>query len=563
LIQAKKSERCDRMTRAVASIVNCVVLIAMLGALAASAVATDRPVAPLLDGMGRDRGPVASRVPSAQRYFHQGMTLAWGFNPAEAARSFEAAVRADPKCALCWWGLAWAQGPNINSDMDEGATGRVRAALAKARALAAQSPPRDRALIDVLAARHSSPDPMESLDEKAYATRMRALARDYPNDADIATLAAEAMLNLHPYDWWDASGEARPWTPATIVLLNRALTLAPGHPGANHYLIHLMESSPHPERALSSADRLRNAVPGSGHLLHMPAHVYMRVGRYADAVTANEESIAADRRYLEQVDAQRAYRVGYVAHNQHFLWAAAAMEGRSAKALAAAREAYPAACGPARGDRSTGILQHYYVLPLHALVRFGRWQEILEDTLPPDVAEPYAQAIWHYARGTAFARTGRVPLARRELADVLRLAADPALERARIKNINPAQTLVRIAALTLTADIAAAEGRPADAVAPLVEATALEDALTYDEPHLWLAPTRHALGAALLAAGRPADAEKVYRDDLRRYPENGWSLTGLAEAQRRQGDQAGATDTEARARAAWSHADIPLTASRL
>jgi tetratricopeptide (TPR) repeat protein len=300
-----------------------------------------------------------------------------------------------------------------------------------------------------------------------------------------------------------------------------------------------------------------------GHLLHMPAHIYMRTGQYAAAVAANEASIAADKRYLEQVDAQRAYRVGYVAHNQHFLWAAAAMEGRSVAAIAAARAAWPAACGPRPGDRSTGILQQYYVLPLYALVRFGRWQEILEDTLPPDVAEPYALAIWHYARGTAFARTGRVAEARRELGIVEQLAADPALERVRIKNINPARTLARIAALTLTADIAAADGRPADAVAPLREATSLEDALAYDEPHLWLAPTRHALGAVLLAAGRAADAEKVYREDLRHYPENGWSLRGLADAQRRQGDTAAASATEARARTAWANADIPLTASRL
>ena len=288
----------------------------------------------------------------------------------------------------------------------------------------------------------------------------------------------------------------------------------------------------------------------------------MRVGRYADAVAANEASIAADKRYLEQVDAQRAYRVGYVAHNHHFLWAAAAMEGRSAEALAAARAAYPAACGPRPEDRSTGILQHYYVLPLYALVRFGRWREILEETLPPDVAEPYPQAIWHYARGTAYARTGRLVEARRELASIERLANDPGLERARIKNINPAQTLVRIAVLTLTADIVAAEGRPAAAIAPLVAATALEDALTYDEPHLWLAPTRHALGAALLAAGRAAEAEKIYREDLRHYPANGWSLVGLADAERQQGHLESARATEARLRAAWSNADIPLPASR-
>jgi tetratricopeptide (TPR) repeat protein len=324
-----------------------------------------------------------------------------------------------------------------------------------------------------------------------------------------------------------------------------------------------MQQSPQPADGVAAADRLTTLVPGSGHLLHMPAHIYMRIGRYGDAVAANERSIAADVRYIAAVDAQRAYRVGYVAHNHHFLWAAAAMQGRSAVAIDAARAAFPAACGPGTPDRSTGILQHYYVLPLHALVRFARWREILEETLPPDVDEPYARATWHYARGTAYARTGRIAEAQRELAAVDRLAADPRLAAAKIKNINPAQSLLAIARLTLAADIAAAEGRGNAAVAALTEAVAIEDGLAWDEPHLWLAPTRHALGAALLAAGRPADAERVYREDLAHYPDNGWSLAGLAQAQRRQGRADDAAATDRRARAAWRDADIPLAGSRL
>lgn len=512
--------------------------------------------------MGVDRGPVASRIPLAQRYFHQGMTLTWGFNPAESRRAFEAAAKADPRCALCWWGAAWAAGPTINADMAAADAAQVRAALAQARLLAVHASARDRALIEALAARHPAAGAPEAIDEEAYAQRMRALAKAYPRDADIAVLAAEAVMNLHPYDWWAADGSPQPWTGEVQALLKRAMAIAPSHPGANHYWIHLMESSPHPEEARASAQRLANAVPGSGHLLHMPAHIDMRTGRYAEAVAANERGIAADARYLADVDAQGAYRVGYVAHNRHFLWAAAAMDGRSAVALAAAREAFPAACGPGRSDRSTGVLQHYYVLPLFALVRFGRWREILEDTLPPDVNEPYALAIWHYARGTAYAKTGRAADARRELDALSRQAADPALQRVRIKNINAADSLVRIAALTLRADIALAEGRPLDAVTSLTEATAIEDALTYDEPHLWLAPSRHALGAALLAAGRAADAERAYRDDLAHYPDNGWSLRGLAEAQRRQGQADAARATDERFRAAWRNADVVLPGSR-
>jgi hypothetical protein len=294
----------------------------------------------------------------------------------------------------------------------------------------------------------------------------------------------------------------------------------------------------------------------------MPAHVYMRVGRYADASRANEASIAADRAYLEQVDAQRAYRVGYVAHNHHFLYASAAMEGRYGAALAAAQAAYPSACGPTPSDRSTGILQQYTVLPLFAQVRFGQWRALLEDTLPPDGTEPYPRAIWHYARGTAYAKTGRLPEARAELARLDAVAADPALARVKVKNINAASALVQIARLTLQAEIAMAEGRSADAVALLAQATAIEDGLAYDEPHLWLAPTRHALGAALLAAGRYDDAQRVYREDLRHYPANGWSLAGLAEALRRSGRADDARAVEAQARTAWRNADVPLPTPR-
>ncbi len=504
--------------------------------------------------------PAGTSSALAQRYFEQGMTLAWGFNPGEAARSFAAATRADPGCAACYWALAWARGPNINTDMDAAAAGEVAAALQRAQVLAASAPVRYRGLIAALGARH--PDATVRVDEEAYALKMRALAQRHPRDAEIATLAAEAELNLHPYDWWNDDGTARPWTVTVTDLLARALRLAPAHPGANHYWIHVMESSAQPERALASAGRLETLAPGSGHLLHMPAHIYMRVGRYADASRANEASIAADRAYLAQVDAQRAYRVGYVAHNHHFLFASAAMEGRSRAALAAAEAAYPAACGPTPGDRSTGILQQYTVLPLFARVRFGQWQAILEDTLPPDGNEPYPRAMWEYARGTAYARTGRLAEARAALARLNVIAADPALQRVKIKNINVAAALVRIAQFTLRADIAVAEGRLAEAVPLLAQAVAVEDGLMYDEPHLWLAPTRHALGAALLAAGRHDDAQRVYREDLRHYPGNGWSLAGLAEALRRSGQVDAARATTAQARAAWRQADVPLPGSR-
>jgi len=535
-------------------------ILAFAAAAATAAPPATVPGAPLFAGMRPYHPSAGTSSALAQRYFEQGMAFAWGFNPAEAARSFAAAAAADPQCAACFWALAWVNGPNINSDMDAAAARDVAAALQRAQAAAAGAPATYRELIAALAARHPSPD--APVDEAAYAKQMRALAQRHPRDTEIATLAAEAELNLHPYDWWEADGAAKPWTGAATDLLARALRLAPDHPGANHYWIHVMESSAHPERALASAHRLATLVPGSGHLLHMPAHIYMRVGRFAAASRANEASIVADRAYLEQVDAQRAYRVGYVAHNHHFLFASAAMEGRSRAALAAAQAAYPAACGPKPGDLSTGILQQYAVLPLFARVRFGQWREILEDTLPPDVYEPYPLAIWHYARGTAYARTGRLIEAHSELARLDTIAMDPALQRIKIKNINAATSLVRIAKLTLQADIAAAEGRIAESVALLVEAVVIEDSLVYDEPHLWLAPARHALGATLLAAKRYEDAQRVYREDLRHYPGNGWSLAGLAEALRRSGQDGEALAVAQQARAAWHRADVPLSGSR-
>jgi tetratricopeptide (TPR) repeat protein len=540
-----------------------VAALAAGGALAAvpgaRAEAAPAKPAPLFEGMGRYRLAGASAVPLAQRYADQGMVLAFGFNPAEAARSFAAATVLDPDGAACWWGLAWALGPTINADTAPEDVPRVEQAVARAVELAKRATPRMRDLIAALAVRHPHGRP---IDEQAYAERMRLLAKRHADDADVLFLAGEAILNLHPYDWWERDGRAKPWTPEIEQLFGEALARDPDHPGANHYVVHLYESSRTPEKGLPSADRLVSLVPGSGHLLHMPAHVYMRTGRLAEASAANRRSIAADVRYLAQVDAQRAYRVGYVAHNHHFLWASAAMQGRSKEAIEAASAAWPAACGPKPGDRSTAILQHYYALPLYARVRFGKWDELLTDTLPPDVAEPYPMAVWHYARGTALVRKGRQADARAALERLDRIAADPALKDARIKNINAAAVLARVAALTLRADLEWSNRRPERASPLLAQAVALEDGLTYDEPHLWLAPTRHALGAALLAEGRGRDAERIYREDLAHYPENGWSLTGLARALRMQGRNEAAKDVDTRVREAWRDADVPITASR-
>jgi tetratricopeptide (TPR) repeat protein len=522
--------------------------VAVAAPASPAAPAARTAAAPLLAGLGGEHFAVESKDPRVARYFDQGMQLVFGFNPQEAARAFAAAAALAPDCASCWWAWAWALGPNINSDMAPEAAGQVDHALRQARSHAAGATPVRRALIEALALRHPSAD---RVDEQAYAERMQALAMRYPRNALVALLAAEALMNLHPYDWWTGDGRPQPWTTQIEALLRRALALQPRLSGAHHLWIHLHEASPHPERALASAEFLVDAVPGSGHLLHMPSHIFMRVGRFDDAIAANQRASAADERYLGEVEAQGAYRVGYVAHNFDFLWAAASMAGREALALAAAQAAWPAACGPGGRDPGTAVVQQYAVLPYFTLLRFGRWERLLHDTLPPDTPGPYPLAIWHYAQGTALVRTGQLDAARRELGRLEALAADPALQALRIKNINPAAQIVRIALLSLRADLATAQGDAAGAVRLLREASAIEDALAYDEPHLWLAPTRHALGAALLAAGRPAEAAQVYREDLRHYPANGWSLGGLSLALRQLQQPQAARDAAEAAAAAF------------
>lgn len=525
-----------------------------------AATATER--APLFDGMGSTRADDASPRALARRYVAQGLVLAWGFNPQEAARSFAGALAADPRCAAAAWGIAWALGPTINADLTTADAPRVADALQRALALRRHAAPRWRDLIEALALRHPHADATR-VDEAAYEARLRRLPPRHPRDADVALLAAEALLNLHPYDWWRSDGAAQPWTGEITRRLQHALALNPEHPGANHLWVHLLERSPWPQRAQVQTQRLRSLVPGSGHLLHMPAHIDMRLGRYAAASAAGEASIAADLRYLAQVDAQGAYRVGYVAHNHHFLWASAAMQGRSERAIAAAADAWPAACGPRRGDLSSGTLQHFQALPLLALVRFGRWQTLASGTRPPEGDEPYPLLLWHYARGTAFVRLGQLAAARQALQQLQALRADTRLRTLRIKSVHEADALAQIAELTLQADLAAADDQPARALPLLERAVAIEDALEPDEPHLWLAPTRQALGAALLDAGEPRRAARVFGEDLAHYPGNGWSLTGLAQAQRALGlDAAARASQQARAHA-LRDADLPITRARL
>lgn len=518
-------------------------------------------IAPLLEGMGTHHHEITTDSPLAQRYFDQGLVLAYGFNHKEAARSFRQAQYLDAECAMCFWGEALVLGPNINAKMDPADNPDALAAVRQALALRDRVTERERAYIEALARRYAPDAAAErgTLDQ-TYAEAMGAVARRFPEDADAQTLYAEALMDTMPWDYWEADGKPKLATQTIVGTLENVLARYPNHPGANHLLIHAVEKV-QPRRAMAAADRLRDLVPNAGHLQHMPSHIYIRVGRYHDAVIANEKGIAADNAYIAQCHAQGVYPIGYVPHNHHFLAAAASFIGMSARAIEAAR--HIAAHQDQQLMRQPGYegLQHYWSMPLYAYVRFGRWSDIRNTPAPADDL-PYARGVWHYARGLMFARRGELADAQTELAALGALVEDVTLEAAKIWDNNSMAQVLRIARAVLAGEIAYARGDTRRAVRFLREAVKLEDVLVYQEPSDWFVPARHHLGAVLLETGRAREAEQVYRADLAIYPDNGWSLYGLARslrAQRRLGE-ANAVDTQFRK--VWVKADIKLTASR-
>jgi len=532
---------------------------------AASAPPDTAPGATLLEGLGSHSFPVTSSHPEVQRWFDQGLMLAYGFNHDAAGRSFLKATRLDPECAMCWWGAALVLGPHVNAAMDPAVNPLAWQYLQKAVALAPAATPREQAFIRALQARYAEnpPDDRKPLDE-AYATATRELVLQRRDDLDAAVLHAEALMDLQPWAYYDAKYEPVGNTPEIVSTLESVIARDPDHAGALHLYVHAVEASADPQRGVAAADRLRTLIPGSGHLVHMPAHIYARVGRWQDAVVANQAAIAADDRYLAMCGGNTGgvYPLGYVPHNHHFLWCAASMAGNSrvahdAAAMTAERTNLPELM------RQPGFagLQHFWMTPWFERVRFGRWDEIAALPNPaPDL--PYVTAIWHYAQGTAAIRQGRKDDARTHLDALATLAADPVMDTLTVWDRYPLSHAAKIAQRSLSADIAAADGDHEAAIASLREAVQIEDRIPYDEPPGWHAPVRHALGALLLDAGRAADAEAVYREELRRNPGNGWSLHGLAQSLRAQDKADAAAQAEREQRDAWQHADVTLVASR-
>jgi tetratricopeptide (TPR) repeat protein len=512
---------------------------------------------PLYDNLGTHSYPVTSRVPRAQAYFDQGLRLYYAFNHAEAIRGFEKAAQLDPACAVCHWGSAIALGPNINAPMDSASAVRAHHHAQRAMALASRASPRERELIRALATRYAArPTAHRAGLDSAYARAMAGVARRFPDDAEIQTLHAEALMDLRPWQYWKRDGQPEPGTETIVAGLERVIQRNPNHPGACHFYIHAVEAV-HPQRAVACAERLAALMPGAGHLVHMPGHIYIRVGRYADAIRANEHATHADEAYIrDQQPGVGTYTVGYAPHNHDFLAFAASMAGRREQAVRAARAIVPLVPEPMLGAPGMEFTQHRLTRSLQVLARFGMWDEILAAPAP---AEPlvHARAIWHYARGRALAARGDVVGAEAELAKVRAVAASPATANMKLE-FSMARSVHAVAEHVLAGHIDAARGNHAGAVQHLRAAAQAEDALTYGEPPEWHVPVRQELGMALLAAGQAAAAEAAFREDLKRFPANGWSLHGLALAQRAQGRDADAARTDAELRTAWQGADYVL-----
>jgi tetratricopeptide (TPR) repeat protein len=518
--------------------------------------------APLFDNYGNHHHEVTAKADLAQEFFDQGLVLAYGFNHAEAARSFREAARLDPECTMAWWGLALVLGPNINAPMSDDAVPEAYAAIRKAQALASKTSAKEWAYVEALAKRYS-PAPVKDRAplDVAYADAMRELSRRFPDDPDAATLFAEAIMVCHPWNYWQRDGNPQEWTPELLATIDSVLSRWPDHPGALHLHIHAVEASNDPGRALASADRLLDLVPGAGHLVHMPSHIYIRVGRYHQGTESNERAHRADESYVTQCRAQGMYPLAYVPHNVHFIWACATMEGRSEVAIKAACKTSVLADEKKMREPDFGTLQHFRTVPYLAYVRFGRWKDLL-DELPPGDDLKYPKAMWHFGRGMAFAATGESAAADKEYSAVVAIANDPDMEKLKIWGTNSAKSVIAIARDVLAGEILLRQGRYDEAIARFASAIKVEDELAYQEPPDWYQPVRHSLGVALLLKGSAPEAEKVYRDDLKRHPENGWALFGLLQSLRAQGRMADALEVDARFKKAWEHADVTLTASR-
>jgi tetratricopeptide (TPR) repeat protein len=519
------------------------------------------PVEPFFPGLGTHSRKVSTQSELAQQYFNQGLAFLYGFNYTEAARSFEAAADCDPKCAMAFWGIAIANGDAVTDpSADEPLAKAAVQAVTKAHALDGGATPVERDLIEALSHRYADPPPADPKPlDQAYAAAMRRVWKAYPDDGDVGALTGQALMLLHRKGQWTQQGEPQPGTDEVIRTLETVLSRHPQHPYALHLLVHAVEASPHPEMGDAAADRIRDLAPGLGHLTHMPTHIDIRRGRWQQAVVASEKAVAADEAYRQIAESPGLYCRILMAHDNHMLAYAAAMQGESRKATQAIQNLL-AELPADFVEQHAAKLDAFFAMPFELHLRFGRWDAMLAEP-PPNPSFPIAVAFWHFARGTAFAAKKEIPKANAELRAFLtacRLVPETAIFRK-----NSGAATLGVAEQMLAGEILYREGKTDQAVAMLRDAVGREDSLLYVEPPEWILPPRHILGATLIDAGRYAEAEAVYLEDLARRPENGWSLYGLSRSLRMQKKTAEAAAVAARLKQAWRHADVKLTASCL
>ena len=517
------------------------------------------PLAPRLQNLGIHKFPVTTKSAKAQLFINQGMNLAYGFNHAEAARAFAEAARLDPDCAMAYWGHALVLGPNINAAMAAEDEPRAFELVQKAVALKNKTSRRERDYIDALAKRYSGKAEDRSKADRAFADAMRTVVQRWPQDLDAKTIFAEALMDLRPWNYWTRDDQPYAETREAIAALEQVLARHKSHPGALHYWIHLWEPTDTPERAEAEADRLLPLMPGAGHIVHMPAHIYMRVGRHADVVKSNQLAASADEDYIAQCRAQGMYPLGYYPHNLHFIWMGATASGQGALAIDAARKTASAIPDDALGKLP--LLQGFIVVPYWAMVRFERWDEILADK-GPRLATAFTNGAWRYARAMAYIGKNNLAEAERELGQLQTLLADPSLKEQTTFSTNNGAAILRIAPEVVAGEIAARRKDWDKALLHLERGVRYEDALVYQEPPDWHSPVRLNLAAVLLHAGRADEAEAVSWEDLRKNPGSGWTLFGLLQAQNAQGKKGEAALTEERFKRAWKDADFTLAAPR-
>lgn len=485
--------------------------------------------APLFEGMSSHTYPITTNSAEAQKYFDQGLVLSYGFNHAEAARSFYYATKLDPECAMCYWGYAYVLGPVLYGFICPFIISLFHAGI---------------------------------LDQD-YRAAMKKVQAAYRDDADISAMYAESIMNLHPWDLYDKEGKPKEWTPEIVDLLEKVIEENPDHPGAHHFYIHAVEASNTPEMGLASARAFDNdLVPGAGHLVHMPSHIYIRTGEYHKGTLANIRAVQADSLYVSLCHAQGAYPLAYYPHNYHFMAATATLEGSKEWAMEGANKLSAHIHPDLMKQPGWGTLQHYYVIPLYVMVKLGEWDQIIiTDHKTYDL--PYLEAVKNYARGMAYLRKNQLDKAREELVSLEERARDESLKEISIWEINTVDNLVQIARRVLQAEILAAEENYDESISLLQEAVDIEDALNYDEPPDWFFSVRHHLGAVQIEAGQYEDAIITFKEDLQRLPRNGWAHHGLKLAYEKLGDTRNVQVIEELIKDSWAYADISISSSTI